>query len=303
MRQTFDARNQTLYGDTGTTFEIGRSLGFGGMGQVYLAQQRTDSAGAGTGQLLALKILHQSARLQARRLFYHEGTLLPRLRHQNIVHCTERGRGAIPGAGTVDYLALEFITGETTEALLQRYRSPLPPATSLGIIAQIAGALGYLHQRGIVHCDLKPANIMIERATPRAVLIDFGIARAPDFVGQPVAVGTPQYMAPEQADVHAHCDGRADIYALGAVTYELLTGRRLFPRRTTTDIQKGILVALEVSDLSSMLGDSVVQVIARCLRRHPNERYPTAEAMLADLRRALCELHLEQPLLDRAIGA
>jgi|SRR5579859_3964685 len=288
-------QSQILYGVTGTTFELGRVLGAGGMGQVYLAQQRINDQGQCSEQLVALKILQPGAPQQARRLFYHEGTLLPRLQHDNIVRCIERGRGAVPGLGSVDYLALAFIGGESAGTLLQHYQSPLPPETVLGIVAQIAAALNYIHQRGIVHCDLKPSNIMLERSMPRAVLIDFGIARAPDFVGQPVAVGTPQYMAPEQADVQAPCDGRADLYALGVVTYELLTGRRLFPYRTTTDVQRGKLIAPHIRDLAGAVDMSVARVLARCLQRTPDERYRTVDAMLNDLRLALAGCTIEQP--------
>lgn len=236
-------RAALLHSTTGSTFELGRPIGGGGMGHVYLAQQHRDNEQP--GQLVALKLLRLNAPEQARRLFYHEGTLLPRLQNPHIVRHVESGRGVVAGIGAVDYLALGYVAGSTTEELLKKRQSPLPPATVLGIVAQITAALAYLHQRGVVHCDLKPSNIMLEHAMPRAVLIDFGIARAPDFLGQPVAVGTPQYMAPEQADAHAECDGRADIYALGVVMYELLTGQRLFARRTTADIRRGHLVSVK----------------------------------------------------------
>lgn len=279
-------RPALLHSTTGSTFELGRALGGGGMGHVYLAQQHRESE---SGQLVALKLLRLNAPEPARRLFYHEGTLLPRLQNPHIVRHVESGRGAVAGIGAVDYLALGYIAGSTTEDMLKQRQSPLPPAIVLGIVAQLTTALAYLHQRGVVHCDLKPGNIMLEHATPRAVLIDFGIARAPDFLGQPVAVGTPQYMAPEQADPRSECDGRADIYALGVVIYELLTGWRLFPRRTTTDIRRGHLVSITHAELAGKVALPLAQVIARCLQHNPQERYGTVGELLEDMQRALVE--------------
>jgi len=288
LRHQSGSRIHILYGATGSAFEIGRALGNGGMGCVYLARRWREDGDARSGEMVALKILRPNAPAQARRLFYHEGVLLPRLHHPNIVRCVEYGRGGIPGSGAVDYLALEYIAGESAEDLMHRRHDPLPLPTVLGIVAQIVGALTYLHQRGVVHCDIKPGNILLEHGAPRAVLIDFGIARAPGFVGQPIAVGTTQYMAPEQADPRASCDGRADLYALGVVIFELLTRRRLFPHRTTTDLRQERLVTLDVAELASMLDPAIARVLARCLRVSPEERYPTAEALLDDLRMTVC---------------
>ncbi len=288
LRHQSGSRTHILYGATGSVFEIGRALGNGGMGCVYLAQRWREDGGAHNREIVALKILRPNAPAQARRLFYHEGALLPRLQHPNIVRCVEYGRGRISGSGNIDYLALNYIAGESAEDLLHRRRDPLPLPTVLGIVAQIVNALTYLHQRGVVHCDIKPGNILLEHGAPRTVLIDFGIARAPEFVGQPIAVGTTQYMAPEQADPHAACDGRADLYALGVVIFELLTRQRLFPRRTTTDLRQEHLVTIDVDKLASVLDPAIARVLARCLRASPDERYPTAGALLDDLRMAVC---------------
>lgn len=275
-----------FYSASGSAFDLMRPLGNGGMGHVYLSMRRS-SRDAASGQLVALKLLRPDAPAHARRLFYHECTLVQRLQHPNIVQQLERGRGKMQDGQLFDFLALQFIAGETSEQLLRRLRSAIPADTALGIIAQITDALGYLHQRGIVHCDVKPGNIMLEHAASRAVLIDFGIARAPDFVGQPVAVGTPQYMAPEQIDPRNPCDGRVDLYALGVVMYELLTGRQLFQGRTTTDISQGRMIRPPLSDLSALLGAPIARVIDRCLRADPAERYPHAQQLLAELRQAI----------------
>lgn len=299
-QQMLGSKPQMLYSTTGSTFEIGRTLGDGGMGSVYLAFQQTSHARRHERRLVAIKLLRPDAPNQARRLFYHEGVLLPRLRHHNIVRYVEHGRGAIPGVGTLDYLAISYIAGKTIEDLLRSRCGPLPLATVVGIIAQLTSALEYLHQRGIVHCDLKPSNIMLEQGAPHAILIDFGIARAPDFVGQPIAVGTPQYMAPEQTDALNECDGRADIYALGILIYELLTGRRLFVNRTTTDLRQGRMLMPDVNDLTAALHTRLVHVVTCCLQPNPEARYPTATDLFDDLLSAAQHIFEEPPVLASA---
>ncbi|MBC8159641.1 MAG: serine/threonine protein kinase, partial [Roseiflexaceae bacterium] len=274
-----------LHSATGSSFTLGRALGRGGMASVMLAQQTRPSSGE--QGIVALKLLREHQTTTARRLFYHEGGLLPRLQHPHIVRFIERGRGVLPGVGNVDYLATEFVAGETAEDLLVRRNQPLAPEAMLGIVAQIASALDYLHQRGVVHCDLKPGNLMIARAEARVVVIDFGIARAPDYDGQPVAVGTPQYLAPEQAEAGLPLDGRADLYALGVITAELLTGRRLFPRRTTTDVRAGRMIALAPHELPSQISGPLRAVISRCVQPAPADRYESAPIMLEQLRLAV----------------
>jgi serine/threonine protein kinase len=257
------------------------------MGKVYLARQRYSRSQVADGQYVALKLLRPEAPAHARRLFYHEGAVLPRLQHAHIVQYIERGRGIMPEVGQFDYLAVSYIAGETIEDLLCRRNGPLPAAIVLGIVAQVAEALRYLHRRGIAHCDLKLSNVMLERAAPHAVLIDFSTARAPDFVGQPIAVGTLQYMAPEQLDPRNHCDGRTDLYALGIMIYEMLTGRRLFPRRTTDDLKQGQKVTPSATDLAALPGNAVADVVMRCLLPDPSDRYAAADVLFNDLRSAL----------------
>lgn len=141
MRQQSSSQKRLLYGTTGSTYELGRSLGNGGMGSVYLAQQRDGSQRG--GQLVAIKLLRPDAHEQARCLFYHEGTLLPRLRHQSIVRFVENGRGAQLGTEPLDYLALGFVAGSTVEELVRKQERPLAPQVVLGIVAQVAQALVY----------------------------------------------------------------------------------------------------------------------------------------------------------------
>jgi eukaryotic-like serine/threonine-protein kinase len=288
VQQSAITSTHMLYSVTGSDFEIMRPLGNGGTSHVYLGQLHSKERGSAS-TFAAVKLLRPGAVATARRLFYHEGALLPRLQYPQIVGYLERGRGVIPEFGTVDYLALEYIAGNTLEELLRRQRGALPPDTVLGIVAQIVSALDYLHQRGIVHCDLKPSNIMLEHSTPRAVLIDFGIARAPHFVSQPVAVGTPQYMAPEQADPGMVSDRRADLYSLGVVIYELLSGQRLFPLRTIAELRQTGQRLIEQRLLAS-LDPGVVQVLMQCLHPDPAQRYPTATAVLHELRESVRHL-------------
>jgi serine/threonine-protein kinase len=109
-------------------------------------------------------------------------------------------------------------------------------------------------------------------------------------LGHPVTVGTPQYMAPEQMNPHAACDGRADIYALGVVVYELLTGKRLFPHRKTTDIRNGLMLVPDPAVLRADVPEPLAQVITGCLQPNPNDRFPTVEAFFAAMCKAVQQL-------------
>ncbi|MCG8350502.1 MAG: hypothetical protein MI924_22270 [Chloroflexales bacterium] len=137
--------------------------------------------------------------------------------------------------------------------------------------------------------ELRADNFVIEdegRTVP-SELIDFSTARAPDFVGQPIAVGTLQYMAPEQIDPRGDCDGRTDLYALGIMIYEMLTGRRLFPRRTTDDLKQGQKVTPSATELAVLPSKAAADVIMRCLLPNPSDRYAAADVLFNDLRSAL----------------
>jgi eukaryotic-like serine/threonine-protein kinase len=235
-------------------FEILSWIGAGGMGQVYRARDtRLD-------RLVALKLLapdlHADPRLLAR--FEQEARALSRLTHPHICVLLDVGRGTMPDGTDQPFLVMELVEGDTLAACLTGGRLPLDQALEAGI--QIAEALAAAHAHGIVHRDLKPANIMLTRAGVK--LLDFGLAgirspaaraRGDALVGdggrvdtRPIA-GTPPYMAPEQIRGDA-TDARTDLFALGAVLYEMLTGcprvRRRLPRRGCRHDSRGRAAAI-----------------------------------------------------------
>ncbi|MDQ5870863.1 MAG: protein kinase [Acidobacteriota bacterium] len=258
-------------------YEILSPLGAGGMGEVYRARDTR------IGRDVAIKVLPVEFAADGDRLarFRREAQVLGSLNHPHI--------GAIYGleeSGGVDALVLELVEGETLEERLAA--GPLPVDEALAIARQIAEALEAAHERGIVHRDLKPANVKL-LADGTVKVLDFGLAKAvaaeqssSDLANSPTltvantqagaVIGTAAYMSPEQARGKA-VDRRADVWAFGAVLYEMLTGRRAFEGETASDILAAILMREpDLASLPSATPASVRELIARCLRRDPRSR-------------------------------
>src|SRR5205085_9902484 len=213
-------------------YEILAALGAGGMGEVYRARDTR------LERTVAIKVLptHLSSNPDLKMRFEREAKAISSLSHPHI--CTLHDVGHQDG---IDFLVMEFLEGETLAARLEKGALPLKQALEYGI--QIAEALDKAHKSGIVHRDLKPGNIMLTKSG--AKLLDFGLAKpAPMLSSSPTAVtaskpltgegmivGTYQYMAPEQVQGQA-ADARTDIFALGAVLYEMISGRRAFQGRS-----------------------------------------------------------------------
>src|ERR1700693_5205550 len=222
---------------SGTTlgpYEIVAPLGAGGMGEVYRARDtRLD-------RTVAIKILseHLSSNPEAKQRFEREARAISSLSHPNICHLYDVGQQD----GT-SYLVMEYLEGETLSARLLRGPMPLDQVLKYG--AQIADALHKAHRSGIVHRDLKPGNIML---TPIGVkLLDFGLAKSvsPLVSGMTMTeegtiVGTFQYMSPEQLE-GKEVDGRSDIFSLGAVLYEMVTGKKAFEGKSQLSVAAAIL--------------------------------------------------------------
>ncbi len=231
-------------------YDLQRPLGRGGMGVVYLARQKS------LNRLVALKILDPARARDARfaERFAHEAELLARLSHPHIVTIHDFGE-----AGGLFYLVMEYVDGVNLRDLLRAGR--LDPARALAILPPVCDALQYAHDHGIVHRDIKPENLLLDRAG-RVKIADFGIAALAGTDGG--RAGTPPYMAPEQDSDGAKVDHRADIFALGAVLYEMLTGER-----PATDpvppSRKGSLDA------------RLDEVVMRALQREPGLRYQRAD--------------------------
>ncbi len=270
-----DAR-QRLTSAAGDLYEIVRAIGQGGMGHVFLARDRR------LGRLAALKVLPPFDALRAGRVerFRREAEIAAKLSHPNIV--------AVYGAGgdaATPWFAMAFVEGETLAARLER-EGPLPLADALRVMREIGDALAYAHRRGVVHRDVKPSNILLERESHRALIADFGISRAFDTEGMTqsgIALGTPGYMAPEQAS-GGEVDPRADQYALGLVSYEMFTGRRFdadfgsWPSQPT-EVRRALRGTGRVSP-------PLAAAVARATALKREERFPDVEAFVAALEQA-----------------
>jgi serine/threonine-protein kinase len=267
---TFDAIRRARR-ETAGPYRIEAELGRGGMGVVYRATHVALDAPR------ALKFISDDlARDPAfRRRFEREARLACRIRHPNVA--------AVLDFGELDgtpFLVMDLVDGEDLATILAR-EGALVPERAVGIVEQIAGALDAAHAQGLVHRDVKPPNILV---TPRgrAFLTDFGVSReiasATELTQADQALGTPQYMAPEQFEGR-EVDGRADVYALGCVLHQLLTGRS--PGRGQM-----------YSDLPTAGAASVDAVIRRARARRPEDRHPSAGAFAAAARAALanCEI-------------
>lgn len=266
-------------------YAIQRELGRGGMGIVLLARdERLDRA-------VALKVLppHLAEHGETRERFLREARMAAQLSHPNIVPVYRADE-----LGGYAFFAMGFVEGESLGERI-RDRGALPPADVVRVLREVAWALAYAHARGIVHRDVKPDNILLERASGRAIVTDFGIARAdfnPALTQDGYVLGTVHYMSPEQAGGDA-LDGRSDLYALGCIGFFALSGRLPFEGASP----QAILVAhatREPPTLRSVAPDvpaALASVIDRCLRKQPGDRFATGEELADALGKAL--EHLE----------
>ncbi len=277
---------QTLAG----RYHVRSLLGEGGMGRVYLAQD------VDLGRLVALKLLpeHLTHDEEQVRRFRQEARAASALNHPNII--TVYG---IEQAGDSSVIASEYIEGETLRKRLTR--GTLAPAEALDVAAQIASALRAAHEAGIVHRDVKPENVML-RPDGYVKVLDFGIAKLaprqttvaernghnPSTVRTTpgLIMGTDRYMSPEQArgqDV----DARADVWSLGCVLYEMLSGTAPFTGETMSDVVAAVLQT-ESAPLPKVVTGTpgeLQRIVGKCLRKDREERYRSAEELLTDLRR------------------
>jgi serine/threonine-protein kinase len=257
-----------------------REIGRGGMAVVYAARDRK------LNRDVALKVLPPELgfRADVRERFVREAQTAARLNHPSIVPIY-----AVDEADGLVYFVMALVQGESLAARLQRERKP-PLAFVRQVLVQVADALGYAHRAGVVHRDIKPDNILLEHATGRAVVTDFGIARAAQsgarLTQTGIAVGTPAFMSPEQAMGQRDLDGRSDVYALGLVGYLMLTGRLPFEAETSAGmlLQHVHGTPLPLLNFRPDLPFFLADAITRAIAREPRDRWPDAAAFAAALR-------------------
>jgi serine/threonine-protein kinase len=265
-------------------------LGAGGMGEVYLAEHRL------LKRPCAIKLIRPERAGDPQFLgrFEREVRATALLDHPGVVAVYDYGHAA---DGTF-YYVMEYLPGVALDRLVDRH-GPLPPALVAHLLRQLGAALRAAHGRGLVHRDLKPSNVIVRpgcRPHDRAKLLDFGLVRdaAADSdvkltrVG--TVVGTPDFMAPEQAEGAAPVDARGDLYGLGAVAYFLLTGRPPFERDTAMQTMLAHLrdPVTPPSALAPGTPADLEAVVLRCLAKKPDERYPDADAMGKALAACAC---------------
>ena len=261
-----------------------RELGRGGMGAVY-------EVAVGETRF-ALKLVLTESEIQLERFEREARAAAAVDRHPNIVSIHRYDR-----YGGRPYILLDFIEGEGLDQRLER--DPPPLETSLEWIATIADALAFVHERDILHRDLKPANIMIRARDEAPLLSDFGLARAGDSEGLTKTgqvLGTPSYMAPEQADGDRHAFGpHTDTWALGVILYELATGRKPFEGETAIQLARAIMLdePTPPDSFGRELPPGLAGVIRRALEKEPAHRYGDAAELARDLRRILRGDHVD----------
>lgn len=267
-------------------YRIVRELGRGGMGVVYLAEDEnldrrvalktTSVSGLGTGE---------KARHQRRQRFIREVQALAQLSHENVVHVYDAGEADDPDLGWVLFYSMQFVEGITLSELVQR-QGALSPAVAAAVCAQAAAGLGAAHRQGIIHRDVKPANIFLSN-DGRALIGDFGIAKiegSTQITRRDQLVGTPNYLAPEQI-LGEPVSAATDVFALGALFFVIATNR---PLRVRLDAAALLQEAKGNLASEKMLGERQIpsglrKVVARALERDASRRYPDCAAFAAAL--------------------
>jgi eukaryotic-like serine/threonine-protein kinase len=280
----------SLIGATIGNYRVVAKLGEGGMGAVYLAEHPL------IGKKVALKVLHEeyAANQDVITRFFNEAKAVNDIGHPNIVDIIDYGVVQTPHGVAFVYFIMEFLAGESLAQVIQR-EAPLPPERALHIAMQVADALAASHAKGIVHRDLKPDNIyLLQRARERdfVKVLDFGIAKLTGEQGGSrrtrtgIVMGTPAYMSPEQCEGRGNIDHRTDIYALGILLYEMITGRVPFVGEGYGEVlvQHLTKVPARPSTIRGVIPASVEAIVMKALEKPPEARFQTMEQFIEAMR-------------------
>jgi hypothetical protein len=266
-------------------YQIVREIGRGAMGIVYEARDSSLMRPVALKTLSLAAAIPEEGRAQFEKRFYQEARAAAGLQHPCIVVVYEIGTDP---ATAIPYMALEYLRGRTLDRVVAE-DGRLPWTEALRLVGRLADALQHAHAQGVVHRDMKPANVMV-LASGEPKIMDFGVAKleASQLTAQGQIFGSPSYMAPEQA-LDARTDSRCDIFSLGSLLHEMLTGERAFPGRGVTEIVMRLAredprpPSERVPDLPA----AVDAIVARALVKDPAGRYPTAQALAEDIGDAL----------------
>lgn len=268
-------------------YQVEKELGKGAMGVVYLGKDPK------IGRVVAIKTMALSQEFEgeeltdARERFFREAETAGRLQHQNIVTIFDAGE-----EHDLAYIAMEFLKGRDLVDYC-RDGSLLPVPKVLSITARVAEALAYAHRQNVVHRDIKPANIMYELETDTVKVTDFGIARITDSskTKTGLVLGTPSFMSPEQI-AGKKVDGRSDLYSLGVMLFQMLTGVLPFRGDSMAELMYKIAneEAVDVRAIRPELPERLAHVVALALSKRPETRYQDGEQLSADLRAVLAEM-------------
>ena len=266
-------------------YRVEREIGRGAMGAVYLGKDPK------IGRLVAIKTMalskefHGDELTEARQRFFREAETAGRLQHPDIVTIFDAGEDQ-----DLAYIAMEYLKGEDLQRHTQKL---LPVADVVRIAARVADALGYAHSQGVVHRDVKPANVMVDLVSDQVKVTDFGIARIADSsrTRTGMVLGTPAFMSPEQM-AGRRVDGRSDLYSLGVMLYQLLTGQ--LPHRADSMATLMYEIANQtppdVRNWRPEIPETVARIVALALEKRPESRYADGRQMAADLTAALAQV-------------
>ncbi|MGW5370825.1 protein kinase domain-containing protein [Streptomyces sp. NPDC004009] len=289
----------------GGRYQLRDLLGQGGMASVHLAYDTV------LDRQVAIKTLHSElGREQAfRERFRREAQAVAKLTHTNIVSVFDTGEDALDGS-TMPYIVMEYVEGRPLGSVLEedvRQFGAMPADKALKITADVLAALEISHEMGLVHRDIKPGNVMM---TKRGVVkvMDFGIARAmqsgvTSMTQTGMVVGTPQYLSPEQA-LGRGVDARSDLYSVGIMLFQLVTGRLPFDADSPLAIAYAHVQEEPVtpSSINRSLPPAVDALVSRALKKNPNERFPNAESMRDECLRVAASLHTAPPSIVPGAG-